>query len=338
MVDGHSNAGPHGQTAGRGRILAVTPPRDLAIRPLGLGEVIDRSIALTRRHFRALFVAMLVLEAPALALGRLQQARAADVLALLGDPARAGADVPSLGWFFASILVVLAVLQVAATALASAIVAPSLDPAAGEGPSPARRALAVLTATVVQLLALAAAPALGAAPGVLLVWRSGGARAAMVGGVVLAAVGGLVAFVLVLLRLVLVPAIAAVEGRGGLAAAVRSGRLMAATPGGRFLERPGIRASLVLLATFLLALAVNAAAGLPRAIALRLAGTPGALGLLGASLPLPLEIAVTVFEAAATAALQPFSLVAVAVLYFDRRARSEALDVEIWAARLEEGA
>jgi hypothetical protein len=107
--------------------------------------------------------------------------------------------------------------------------------------------------------------------------------------------------------------------------------------GGRFLDRPGLRASLVLLATFLLALAANGAAGLPRAVAARLVGTVGPLGLFGATLPLPLEVAVSIFEAAATAALQPFSLVAIAVLYFDRRARTEALDVEIWAARLEAG-
>jgi hypothetical protein len=314
----------------------VAQPRDLAIRPLGLGEVIDRSIALTRRHFRPLFVAMLAIEAPALALARLQQARAADVLALLGDPARAGTEASSLGWFFAGLLGVLAVLQLAATAVAAAIVAPSLDPAAGAGPPASRRALAVASATVVQVLALALVPALGAAPGVLLAARSE-SRAAALAGVVLAAAGGLLAFVLVLLRLVLVPAVAAVEGRGGFAAALRSGRLMRAAPGGRLLDRPGIRASLVLFATFLLALAANGAAGLPRAVAVRLAGTPGALGLLGASLPLPLDVAVTVFEAAATAALQPFSLVAIAVLYFERRARAEALDVEIWAARLEEG-
>jgi hypothetical protein len=315
----------------------VATPRDLAIRPLGLGEVIDRSIALTRQHFRPLFVGMLVLEAPAIALGRLQQARAGDVLALFGDPSRARADAASLGWFFASVLGALVVLQLAATALAAAIVAPSLDPAAADGPPPRRRALAVATALAVQILALTLAPALGAAPGALLAARGGG-RAALIGGVVLAAGGGVLAFVVALLRLVLVPAVAAVEGRGGLGAALRSGRLMSPVPGSRLLDRPGIRASLVLLATFLLALAANGAAGLPRAIAVQLAGAPGPLGLLGASLPLPLEIAITVFEAAATAALQPFSLVAIAVLYFDRRARREALDVEIWAARIDRGA
>jgi hypothetical protein len=90
----------------------------------------------------------------------------------------------------------------------------------------------------------------------------------------------------------------------------------------------------VLLATFLLVLAVNALAGLPRAVAGRMASAPGPLGLPLGPLPLPLELALSVFEALAAAALQPFSLVAVVVLYFERRARTEGLDLEIWAERL----
>jgi hypothetical protein len=305
--------------------------RDLSIRPLGLGEVIDRSIAVTRRHFRLLFAAMLAVEAPALALGRLQQARSADLVASLGR----GAGGVAAAAFFGGLLVVLLLLQSAATALVAAIVAPSLDPSRADAPSPARRVAAVATASLFQLLVLVVAPALGAAPGVLLAARSSG-RVTLVVGLVAAAAGGLAVFLVVLLRLVLVPAVAAVEGRGGLAAALRSGRLMAPVRGGRLLDRPGLRASLVLFATFLLALAANGAAGLPRAVAARLAGTVGPLGLFGATLPLPLEVAVSMFEAVATSALQPFTLVAIAVLYFDRRARAEALDVEIWAARLEQ--
>ena len=308
-------------------------PHDLSIRPLAIGEVIDRSIAVTRRHFAPLFAAMLAVEAPALALGRLQRARSVELLAALAG-GRAPGSPSSSGPFLAGLLVVLVGLQLAATAVAAAIVAPSLHPSAAAGPSRLRRTAAVATASAVELVVLLLAPALGAAPGVLLAARAGG-RATVIVGVVAAAAGGLAGFLVVLLRLVLVPAVAAIEGRGGVGALLRSARLMAPAPGGRFVDRPGLRASLVLLGTFLLALAANAGAGLPRAIAARLVGTVGPLGLLGATLPLPLEVAVSIFEAAATAALQPFSLVAIAVLYFDRRARSEALDVEIWAARLE---
>jgi hypothetical protein len=312
----------------------VAPPRDLSIRPLGLGEIIDRSIALTRRHFRPLFAAMLAIEAPALALGRLQQARAVEALALLADPARAVTEAASFGWLSLGFLLALLVLQLAATAAAAAIVAPSLDPSAQAGPSGARRVVAVVTAGIVQLVVLLLAPLLGLLPGLVLAVRAQATATRWV-GVAAAAAGGLVVLTVAVLRLVLVPAVAAVEGRGGIGAALRSSRLMAPIRGGRVRDRPGLRASLVLLATFLLVLAASGLAGLPRAIAARATGTVGPLGLLGAALPLPLEVAVSIFEAAATAAIQPFSLVAVAVLYFDRRARTEALDVEIWAARLE---
>ncbi len=314
----------------------MAPPRDLSIRPLGLGEIIDRSIALTRRHFGPLFAAMLAIEAPALALGRLQQARLVDALGLVADPARALAEGASLGWYSLAFGLALVALQLVATAAAAAIVAPSLDPSAGGGPPAGRRVLAVATAGLVQLVLLVVAPLLGALPGLVLAVRARGTATRWV-GLAAAAVGGLVLFLVTVLRLVLVPAVAAVEGRGGPAAALRSARLMAPVRGGRFFDRPGLRASLVLLGTFLIAVAASGLATLPRAIAARVAGTVGPLGLLDATLPLPLEVIVSIFEAAATAAIQPFSLVAVTVLYFDRRARTEALDVEIWASRLEAG-
>jgi hypothetical protein len=43
---------------------------------------------------------------------------------------------------------------------------------------------------------------------------------------------------------------------------------------------------------------------------------------------------VVAFEVLALAALRPFGLVAVAVLYFDRRARRVGLDLERWARSL----
>lgn len=314
----------------------MAPDRDLSIRPLGPGEVIDRSVALTRRHFRALFAAMLVIEAPVLALARLEQARASQLAAAAGDPGRAAEILSAAAPFFVAVLASVLVLQLAATAAAAAIVAPSLDPRPPAGPSRARRAAAVATASVVQVAALLLAPALGAAPGILLAVRAETLATHLV-GLAAAVLGALVLLLVVLLRLVLVAPIAAVEGRGGLSALLRSARLMAPARGGRFADRPGVRASLVLLATFFLAFAVNALAGLPRAIVARAMGAEGALGLLGATLPLAWEVAISVLEAAATAALQPFSLVAIAVLYFERRVRTEALDAEIWAARLEAG-
>lgn len=311
----------------------MAAPRDLTVRPLALPELVDRAVALTRRHFRPLFLAMLVAQAPALALARVQSGALAEVLGALGEPARAAERLAALTRTLGWLLLLLLVLQLAATAAAAAIVAPSLDPR----PPPcsrARRGWAAASAALAHGAALAIAPAAGALPGLLLSWRAE-TLATAVAGVAAAAVGAIAALVLVVVRLVLAPVAAAVEGRAGLRALARSSALMAPRRGAPLLERPALRASLLLFATLLLALAVNGLAGLPRLVAARLAGDGGALALLGLGLPPAVELGLTLFEAAAAAALQPFSLVAVVVFYFDRRARREALDVELWAERLE---
>ncbi len=218
-----------------------------------------------------------------------------------------------------------------------AIVGPTLDPRAGAcRPGRLRAAWAVGSASLLQLAALVLAPLAGALPGAWLALRAT-ALPTLVAGIAAAVLGALMAFLVLTLRLVLAPAVAALEGRAGAGALRRSWRLMAPPPGARLAERPGVRASLVLLATFVLALSVSGLAGLPRLLALRAQGGPGGLALLGAQLPLGLELLVSLLEALAGAAVQPFSMVAVAVLYGDRRARAEGLDLEAWAERLEAG-
>jgi hypothetical protein len=179
----------------------------------------------------------------------------------------------------------------------------------------------------------ALAPLLGAAPGIWLAARAGSATTALL-GLVGAAAGATVLFLVALLRTVLAPAAAAVEGGGGWAALRRSSRLMAPRPGQPLLERPGVRASLLLLTTFLLALAVNGLASLPRLLAARAAGL-SPLAVLPGALPPALELVLTLFEACAGAALQPFSLAAIAVFYFERRARTEGIDLTAWVAAVE---
>jgi len=309
---------------------------DLSARPFGLAEIVYRSVAVGRRHFRALFLAMLLVGAPALLLGRALP----DPMELLGAASTGrGAAVAldaalRLGW----ILLALVALQLLATALAAALVDPTLDPRRGvPRPSRGRRIWAALSATALHLVLLAAAPALGALPGIVLVARAAGSGslATALAGLAGAVLGGLGLLLVATFRLMLAPAAAAIEGRAGLAALARSARLMAPRPGARFTERPGVRATLVLLAVFVLAAAVSGLVGLPRLLAHRAAGVPAGLGLLGGPLPLGLDLAVTVLEGVLNAALQPFSILPVVIFYFDRRARAEALDVELWAERLE---
>lgn len=313
----------------------MAPTRDLTIRPLGVGAIIDRAVALTRRHFKPLFLAMLLVQAPAFALLRLTSARTGDLLALLADPQALAERAAGLAGLASLVAGALTVLQFLATAAVAAIVAGSLASGPLPGaPSTARRAGAALGAAAWQLVALLLAPALGALPGLWLALRAGSTASALV-GVAGALIGALALFLVVLLRTVLAPAVAAVEGLGGLAALRRSARLMAPRRGQPLLDRPGLRASLLLLTTFVIALAVNALASLPRLAASRVAGADP-LGLLPGALPAGLELGLALFETCAGAALQPFSLSAVAVFYFERRARVEGLDVALWAASLAE--
>lgn len=306
---------------------------DLAIRPLDLGEIVDRAVALTRRHFRRLFLWMLLVQAPVIAASRIQMAGLGELLGLLGDPEAAAAALRSFARTSLWILAALVVLQAIATAICAAVVAPSLA-AGSEGPTPGRRAAAVGTAALANLALLAAAPAVAAVPGLLLLLRAE-TPVTWGAGLALVLLAPLAALLVAVLRTLLVPVVAAIEGRPHLAAVARSFSLMRAPRGLPMAERPAVRASLVLLATFALALAVNAVVGIPRGIAGRLVGGSA---LLPATLPAWGEIPLLLFETAASAALQPFSLVAVVVLYFDRRARREGLDLERFAGEVEAGA
>lgn len=306
--------------------------RDLAIRPLGLGEIIDRAVALSVRHFRPLFLWMLLIQAPSMAASRLQLAGVGEVLANFGDAEASLESLKALGRTSLWIVGVLFLLQVAASAICAAIVAPSLGVTVGPASAP-RRVATVATAALASLALFALLPAAGAVPGLLLLSQAEGA-VAWAGALALLLGGAGIALLFTVLWTLLVPAVAAIEGRPHFAAVRRSVALMRSTPGLPYLERPALRASLVLFATFAIALAVNLIVGVPRGIIGRLSGG-------SALLPAPLspwaELPLGIFETVATAALQPFSLVAVTVLYFDRRARREGLDLERFAAEVEAG-
>ena len=314
----------------------MSPP-DLAIRPLALGEIIDLAVALTRRHFRVLFTLMLVVQIPALLLYRWQSGGLIDVL----ESAARGGSLPMPGAALlassALALMVLPFLQLAASAAVALVVAPSLEgrpplsSLAAAGRALLARAWPVVSATVLQMVALGLAPVLGALPGALLAWR-GTAMATRVVGLSAALLGSMALLLAVVLRLSLAPAAAGVEGLPGLRALARSVRLMSPGRGLSLDQRPGLKASLLLLATFLIALAVNGIATLPRA-AVVVASGRGAT----ATLPLGIEMGLGIFEALASAAVQPFGLAALAVFYFDRRARREGLDLELWATGLGAG-
>jgi hypothetical protein len=304
--------------------------RDLSIGPLGIGETLDRAVALHRRHFTALFLVTLAVEAPLFLLARSQLGRAGDLL-LLASPAadRQRALVDLVAPMVATLLLLL-LGQLLLSAAAARIVAPSATGGAlPAGPATARRLAAALTASAASLLAFLVVPAAGAAPGALLAWRAAAPATSALGALAALLGGGLALLWAVLAFLLAAPA-SGVEAAGGFRALRRSFRLMRPAPAAALRERPAIRASVVLLAAFAITAAANAAAGLPRGALLALSGAASR----GGRLPLLPEILLSAVELAAVAALRPFGLVALAVLYFDRRARQEGLDLERWAREL----
>jgi hypothetical protein len=307
---------------------------DLDIGPLGIGGMIDRAIAAARLRFRPLFIAMLLLQAPALALARLVSARTPGLLLTSTDPRLAAERAPATLAAAGGLLVVLFLLQSVATAVAATVLSPSLAPGqAPPGPALGRRLAAAAVTGLAQQLLLVLALGLGMVPGLLLILAARSAATTLAGAVG-AALGGLVLFLVVLLRTILAPVAVAVEGLGPWGALRRSVRLMAPRPGQPALERPGVRASILLFTTFALMLAVNGLAGLPRAVAGSIAGG-GPLPFLPVALPLPVELGLSLFELAAGAALQPFPVAVTVVFYFERRARTEGLDLAAWATRME---
>jgi hypothetical protein len=293
---------------------------------------------MARLHFRPLFVAMLLLQAPALALARLASSRVPALLVTATDPQLAAERAPATLAVAAGLLVALFLLQGLALTVTAAILAPALGgsrtgQAAGPDPTWAGRLLAATLTGLAQQLILVLAAAVGMLPGLLLVLTARSSATALAGAAA-AALGGLVLFLVALLRTILAPVAVAVERLGPWDALRRSVRLMAPRPGQPALERPGVRASLLIFTTFALVLAVNALAGVPRAVAGSLAGG-GPLPFMPGALPLPIELGLSLFELAAGAALQPFSLAVTVVFYFERRARTEGFDLAAWAARLE---
>ena len=303
--------------------------------------MIDRAVAAARLHFRPLFVAMLLLQAPALALARLASVQATGLLLASADPRQAAERAPAALAAAGGLLGALLLLQSVATAVAATLLSGSLAPGSATPGRTGRGGTAWLpllaaaagTGLLLQLL-LVLGTGLGMVPGLLLVVAARSSATALAGAAG-AALGGLVLFTVVLLRTFLAPVAVAVEGLGPWGALRRSDRLMAPRPGQPVLERPGVRASLVLLTTFALMLAVNGLAGLPRAIAGSLAGG-GPLPFLPGTLPLAVELGLSLFELVTGAALQPFPLAVSVVFYFERRARTEGLDLAAWTERLEE--
>lgn len=316
-----------------------------ALRPLGTTELLDEALRLYRRNFRPLFVVALVINAPLYATTALFQGWYLGRLRQLQDPAfaRALAESPEqalsflalfLGGAFAFGLIYPLFYQWLLASLTAAVGRAFHD----EPVAPAAtlrevlpRLPALFFTHLLQLAAIGAGAGLAAIPGFLLALLGG---RAVFAGLALAAFSSLAATLVLGLRWLLLGEVMVLERTWGLSALRRAAALME----GRVAPGPfggqKLRASLVLLLSWMVSSALAFTAMLPR-LALELAfdASPFSPGADPSALPLGLLLPVQAFELCVQTALFPFLVATTVRLYFDTRIRREGLDLELAATR-----
>jgi hypothetical protein len=322
----------------------VKPFVALPLRPLSIGELLDRALTVYRTQFRELFLLALCFQVVLHAATKLFELLAFASFPLLVQP-RALAERPSLEalgsqlhWALPAVLSFtgfsLMVWQLSVAAVsASAETAVSARPlsalAAWRALRP--RLLPLVATLTLELLLMALHVLAGTVPLVvtaMLALRDPSpvalALLAVGGGLSLLLMPGL--FLVALLKYLLVPAVVQVEGFSGWGAIRRASALMEGRPSERLAAYPKMRGSLVMLVLGLATNAILLVATAPRALLLvadagRTANAPGLL-------------AVELFEVLASSAVAPFGMVAIALFYLDVRVRREGLDLAMAANRL----
>ncbi len=315
------------------------------LRPLGTTELLDEALRLYRRNFLPLFTVALAVNAPLYATTSLFQGWYLGKLRLLQDPSfvRGLAEVPSealgflalfLGGAFAFGLLyplfyqwLLASLTLAlGQAFHGAPIAPGATLRAVLPRLPA-----LFFTHLVQLCAIGAGAFVAALPGLALALLGG--RAA-IAGLALAALSSLAAMLVLGLRWLLLGEVMVLERTWGLAALRRAAALME----GKLAPGPfggqKLRASLVLMLSWMISSALAFAAMLPRlGLEVLFDASPFAPGSDPAGLPLWLLLPVQALELTVQTALFPFLVATTVRLYLDTRIRREGLDLELAARR-----
>ena len=321
------------------------------LRPLGLGELIDRSVNFWRAHWKPLFQLMLgfqLVEVTVLALAQgLGQALfplARDAEALKNSPDAALPDVlGTVALFTVAVLASLLVAQVAGVATThfsfSRLTARG-QPNGGDAFRHAAARLGTTTGTfllsmgwsfLVMLLLMLPATGLGA--GAVALGLSNQRAAATVIGVLAALaliLGTVVLFVWFAIRFILVSQIIAVESLGAFAAfrranALSSGRVYAG-PGGLVKLRLTVLVTIVGLILIIMS-ALNSMPMLFAGVAFGANLTPG--HTINDVVPLWVLLPLQLLQSVLGAMLVPLYVVFQTFFYTDMRVRREGLDLEL---------
>lgn len=326
------------------------------LRPMSLGEVIDRALQLFRANFSRLLVVMLAFQVPMYVLSKAFQIviqKKAPVLARPGAFRGLLPDAGQVAWFTGAILVMvigsLVIYQLAVAALTTAAARAFLGEkieagrALREGLSRAPQLLAtffLLLTWSAFLLTLSIIPGVGLMAAGLLsdeLRLPPALRATLIiGGLVLALALLVIVGLYLLLRYALVSEVVVIEKLSLRRALQRSTRLMAGRVGKTAIDNCKIRASILYAVNFCISVSVLVVTSIPTLVV---------NGIYGVSpfdperydpamVPLWASVPVEVLGVFAQSAVAPFGLLAVIVFYFDIRMKREGFDLELLAGRI----
>lgn len=327
------------------------PPILNPLRPLGLGELIDRAINFWRVHWKALFQLMLGFQlvevtvvAAAQGLGRALFPLARDPEAIKNTPEAALPHlVGMMGVFTVAVLASLLVAQIAGVATTHFSFTRLIGQGQPNGGDAFRHAAARLGTTTgtfllsmgwsLVVMVLLMSPAFGLGAGAIALSVSGPRSAAAVVGILAALaliLGTVVLMVWFAIRFILVSQIIAIEPLGAIATFRRADALSS----GRIHEGAGgiVKLRLTVLVTIvgLVLLIMSTVASLPTLIAGAAFGanfTPG--HTLNDVVPLYVLLPLQLIQSVLGAVLSPLYIVFQTFFYTDMRVRREGLDLEL---------
>ncbi|QRK05766.1 hypothetical protein JQX13_37320 [Archangium violaceum] len=322
------------------------------LRPLALGEIIDRAATFWRKHFKQLFLLSLGFNLVSYILTKVLQLSTRRNQLALQDAAREG-DLGIMGAEYAQLLMVAGGVMVVSIWLYSLntlvvsryVVSTQLGeparPADGVeralrrvGPFTGAFLLSLLWGVGVTLLLMlpggvltgagAAMGSLSSGPGT----RLGGVFL-VVGGLLLAVLGMIGGALWYLLRFSLLAPVFALEDLPAVRAFRRSGELLSGRVEPGFTGRVTVRAMILVTVVSIILIGVSLLCGLPALIVQFVFGNPldpvaAAANPISQAILVPAELVQVVGQAI----FNPLGLVVYATLYLDMRVRREGLDLE----------
>lgn len=332
-----------------------------ALRPLGMGELIDRAAVLWRQHLGTLFRLYLVLQLITFMLGKAFELAAVRWFPVLrGGPAAAAVverdPADALRQFGTAYLALMPLLFVSlwigwiiSVAGSHYLIRRQLGERATLADALAR-ARARLGTTTGAFLASSlwgfGVATVAAAPGLVVAISSGlavmdgpadarpAALLAAVAGGLLSLFGVLVAALWWVLRFLLTPQVIAMEDTTAWASIRRSGALLRGRLGPGLVNHIRVRAMILLTLVFVILFVISLLSSIPVGAVQMIYANP--LAGAGAGLNAPpqaLLVPAQLFQVLVQAVFAPLYLVFTALFYVDLRVRREGLDLELQLAR-----